>query len=107
MAIPIKINVFEGPLDLLLHLIEKNKIDIYDIPIVEITDQYMEYIHGMETEDLGTMSEFLVMAATLLDIKCKMLLPRQVNRRRGKRRIPERSLFRSFWNTRCTKLYVL
>ena len=79
MAIPIKINVFEGPLDLLLHLIEKNKIDIYDIPIVEITDQYMEYIHGMETEDLGTMSEFLVMAATLLDIKCKMLLPREVN----------------------------
>lgn len=79
MAIPVKINVFEGPLDLLLHLIEKSKIDIYDIPIVEITDQYMEYIHGMETEDLGTMSEFLVMAATLLDIKCKMLLPREVN----------------------------
>ena len=79
MAISVKINVFEGPLDLLLHLIEKNKIDIYDIPIVEITDQYMEYIHGMETEDLGTMSEFLVMAATLLDIKCKMLLPRGVN----------------------------
>ena len=79
MAISVKINVFEGPLDLLLHLIEKNKIDIYDIPIVEITDQYMEYIHGMETEDLGTMSEFLVMAATLLDIKCKMLLPREVN----------------------------
>lgn len=79
MAIPVKINVFEGPLDLLLHLIEKNKIDIYDIPIVEITDQYMEYIHGMEKEDLGIMSEFLVMAATLLDIKCKMLLPREVN----------------------------
>ena len=48
MAIPVKINVFEGPLDLLLHLIEKNKIDIYDIPIVEITDQYMEYLHSME-----------------------------------------------------------
>lgn len=79
MAISVKIDVFEGPLDLLLHLIEKNKIDIYDIPIVEITDQYMEYIHGMETEDLGTMSEFLVMAATLLDIKCKMLLPREIN----------------------------
>ena len=75
MAIPVKINVFEGPLDLLLHLIEKNKIDIYDIPIVEITDQYMEYLHSMEQEDLGTMSEFMVMAATLLDIKCKMLLP--------------------------------
>ena len=79
MAIPVKINVFEGPLDLLLHLIDKNKIDIYDIPIVEITDQYMEYIHSMEKEDLGIMSEFLVMAATLLDIKCRMLLPKEVN----------------------------
>lgn len=79
MAIPVKINVFEGPLDLLLHLIEKNKIDIYDIPIVEITDQYMEYIHSMDQEDLGTMSEFMVMAATLLDIKCKMLLPKEIN----------------------------
>ena len=55
------------------------KIDIYDIPIVEITDQYMEYLHSMEQEDLGTMSEFMVMAATLLDIKCKMLLPKEVN----------------------------
>lgn len=79
MAIPVKLNVFEGPLDLLLHLIDKNKIDIYDIPIVEITDQYMEYIHSMEKEDLGIMSEFMVMAATLLDIKCKMLLPKEVN----------------------------
>ena len=78
MAIPVKINVFEGPLDLLLHLIEKNKIDIYDIPIVEITNQYMDYIHQMEREDLNVMSEFLVMAATLLDIKCKMLLPKEV-----------------------------
>lgn len=48
MAISVKLNVFEGPLDLLLHLIDKNKIDIYDIPIVEITDQYMEYLHSME-----------------------------------------------------------
>lgn len=79
MAIPVKLNVFEGPLDLLLHLIDKNKIDIYDIPIVEITDQYMEYIHSMEKEDLAIMSEFMVMAATLLDIKCKMLLPKEVN----------------------------
>lgn len=77
MAIPVKLNVFEGPLDLLLHLIDKNKIDIYDIPIVEITDQYMEYIHAMEKEDLGIMSEFMVMAATLLDIKCRMLLPKE------------------------------
>lgn len=79
MAIPVKLNVFEGPLDLLLHLIDKNKIDIYDIPIVEITDQYMEYIHSMEKEDLGVMSEFMVMAATLLDIKCRMLLPKEVD----------------------------
>ena len=75
MGIDIKINVFEGPLDLLLHLIEKNKVDIYDIPISEITSQYLEYIRAMEEEDLDVMSEFLVMAATLLKIKAKMLLP--------------------------------
>ncbi len=75
MAIPVKLQVFEGPLDLLLHLIDKNKIDIYDIPIVQITEQYLEYIRAMQTEDMNIMSEFLVMAATLLDIKCKMLLP--------------------------------
>ena len=79
MGIPVKLQVFEGPLDLLLHLIEKNKIDIYDIPIVEITSQYMEYIRQMEREDLNVMSEFLVMAATLLDIKCRMLLPKEIN----------------------------
>ncbi len=79
MGIPVKLEVFEGPLDLLLHLIDKNKIDIYDIPIVEITNQYMEYIRNMKQEDLNIMSEFLVMAATLLDIKCKMLLPKEVN----------------------------
>lgn len=78
MGIPVKLQVFEGPLDLLLHLIDKNKIDIYDIPIVEITNQYMEYIEAMEKEDLNVMSEFLVMAATLLDIKCRMLLPKEV-----------------------------
>lgn len=79
MALEVKLDAFEGPLDLLLHLIEKNKVDIYDIPIVEITEQYLEYIRAMETEDMNVMSEFLVMAATLLDIKCKMLLPREVN----------------------------
>ena len=72
MGIPVKLEAFEGPLDLLLHLIEKNKINIYDIPIVEITDQYMEYIRQMKTESLDVMSEFLVMAATLLDIKSRM-----------------------------------
>lgn len=79
MGIPVKLQVFEGPLDLLLHLIDKNKIDIYDIPIVEITNQYMEYIRAMEKEDLNVMSEFLLMAATLLDIKCRMLLPKEIN----------------------------
>ena len=78
MGIPVKLEAFEGPLDLLLHLIEKNKIDIYDIPIVEITEQYMEYIRQMQEENLNIMSEFMVMAATLLDIKCKMLLPKEV-----------------------------
>ncbi len=79
MAIPVKLEVFEGPLDLLLHLIDKNKIDIYDIPIVEITAQYLDYIRQMEKEDMNVMSEFLVMAATLIDIKCRMLLPKEVN----------------------------
>lgn len=66
---------FEGPLDLLLHLIEKNKIDIYDIPIIEITRQYLDYISKMECQDLDVVSSFLVMASTLLEIKSKMLLP--------------------------------
>lgn len=79
MAIPVKLEVFEGPLDLLLHLIDKNKVDIYDIPIVEITEQYLDYIKQMESEDMNVMSEFLLMAATLLDIKCRMLLPKEVN----------------------------
>ncbi len=75
MGIPVKLDVFEGPLDLLLHLIDKNKIDIYDIPIVTVTDQYLEYIETIKTEDMDTLSEFLVMAATLIRIKSKMLLP--------------------------------
>ncbi|MDD6571834.1 MAG: segregation/condensation protein A [Thermoflexaceae bacterium] len=79
MAIPVKLQVFEGPLDLLLHLIDKNKVNIYDIPIVLITEQYLEYVNAMDKTDLNVVSEFLVMAATLLDIKSKMLLPAEVN----------------------------
>lgn len=71
-----KLDSFEGPLDLLLHLITKNKVDICDIPIVEITDQYLEAIDGIEEERLENASEFLVMAAQLLYIKSKMLLPK-------------------------------
>lgn len=77
MEMTVKLQVFEGPLDLLLHLLDKNKVNIYDIPIVEITRQYMEYIQEIRKHDLNVVSEFLVMAATLLDIKSKMLLPKQ------------------------------
>lgn len=77
MEIAYKLNVFEGPLDLLLHLIEKNKVDIYDIPIVTITEQYLAYVSEMQEQDMDVMSEFLVMAGTLLQIKSKMLLPRE------------------------------
>ena len=75
MSISVSLEAFDGPLDLLLHLIEKNKIDIFDIPIVEITRQYMEIISQMDTRDMDIMSDFLLMAATLLKIKSKMLLP--------------------------------
>lgn len=72
---PVKLEAFEGPLDLLLHLIEKNKVDIYDIPIALITDQYIEYVKNMEDDPQDLRSDFLVMAATLLRIKSAMLLP--------------------------------
>ncbi len=77
MELVFKLETFEGPLDLLLHLIEKNKMDIFDIRIAEITEQYLEYIRQMQQQDMNIMSEFLVMAATLLDIKSRMLLPRE------------------------------
>ena len=93
MGIPVKLQVFEGPLDLLLQLIENNKVNIYYIPIVESTDQYMEYIHAMEREDLNIMSEFMVMAATLISIKCRMLLPREVNEE-GEEEDPREELVR-------------
>ena len=73
----IKIENFEGPLDLLCHLIDKNKMDIYDIKISEITDQYIEYINKMEELNLEVTSEFIIMATTLLLIKSKRLLPKQ------------------------------
>lgn len=74
----LKLENFEGPLDLLCHLIDKNKMDIYDINLSEITDQYIEYINNMEEMNLELTSEFLVMASTLLYIKSKNLLPNQV-----------------------------
>lgn len=79
MELKVKLEAFEGPLDLLLHLIDKNKVNIYDIPIVEITKQYLEYLDEMKTENLDVMSEFLVMASTLIAIKSKMLLPPELD----------------------------
>ena len=76
MQYNVKIDAFEGPLDLLLHLINRLEIDIYDIPVSEMTEQYLLYIHAMKELQLDLASEFLVMAATLLAIKSKMLLPK-------------------------------
>jgi len=75
-AIRIRLQSFEGPLDLLVHLIRKNKVDVYDIPIAKITRQYLDYLTLMEELNLDVASEFLVMAATLIHIKSRMLLPR-------------------------------
>jgi segregation and condensation protein A len=75
MAYKIKLDIFEGPLDLLLHLIKKNEVDIYDIPIAVITEQYLEYIELLKDMNLDLAGEFLVMAATLTHIKSRMLLP--------------------------------
>ena len=104
MEMTVKLQVFEGPLDLLLHLLEKNKVNIYDIPIVEITNQYMEYIAEMKRQDLNVVSEFLVMAATLIDIKSRMLLPApetEDEERRGS----AWNWYSSFWSTRCTNVW--
>lgn len=73
----VKLDAFEGPLDLLLHLINRYEIDIYDIPMAELTEQYLLYIYAMQELKLDVASEYLVMAATLLEIKSKMLLPKQ------------------------------
>lgn len=71
----VTLEVFEGPLDLLLHLIRQNEVDIYDIPIAQVTEQYLAYLALMESLDLDVAGEWLVMAATLIEIKSKMLLP--------------------------------
>jgi len=75
----VRLDNFQGPLDLLLHLLDSNKMDIYDIPIAEITKQYLDYLTAAEEMNLEIASEFLVMAATLVSIKAKMLLPKPPN----------------------------
>src|SRR5947208_10469304 len=76
MSYEIRLPVFEGPLHLLLHLIRAQKLDIYDIPIASVTEQYLGYLALMEELNLDVAGEFLVMAATLMEIKSRMLLPR-------------------------------
>lgn len=76
MEYAVKIDAFEGPLDLLLHLIKESKVDIWDIKIMDITEQYLNYIKSMESLNLNIASEYLVMASELMEIKSKMLLPR-------------------------------
>lgn len=76
MSYQVKLEVFEGPFDLLLHLIEKNQLNIYDIPIALVTDQFLEYIQTMQLLSLTVAGEFLVVAATLMQIKARMLLPK-------------------------------
>lgn len=75
MTYKVKLEAFEGPLDLLLHLINRLEIDIYDIPMAELTSQYIEHLHAMRVLELDELSEYLVLAATLIEIKSKMLLP--------------------------------
>ncbi|MFZ3577074.1 segregation/condensation protein A [Virgibacillus sp. DJP39] len=76
-AYQVKLDTFEGPLDLLLHLIKQYEIDIYDIPVAIITEQYMHYIHTLKQLELNIASEYLVMAATLIALKSQMLLPNE------------------------------
>ncbi len=94
MSLSVKLDVFEGPLDLLLHLLDENKVDIWDIPIVKITDQYMEYVSQLSAcaPDMELMSEFLVMAATLLAIKSELLLPAKEKKEKEEETDPREAL---------------
>lgn len=94
MTVTFKLQDFEGPLDLLLHLIEKNKMSIYDIEISSITDQYMAYLEAAEEVEMDQMSDFIVMAATLLYIKSRMLLPKPVKQEDGMEEDPREELVR-------------
>ncbi|MCH4166267.1 MAG: segregation/condensation protein A [Megasphaera sp.] len=89
-----KVSDFKGPLDLLLYLIEKNKVDIYNIPIVEITDQFNEYVNQIDVFDVNYGSKFFVMAATLLQIKSRHLLPKPAKAEAEEEETPEEALIR-------------
>jgi len=91
MAYKVMLDIFEGPLDLLLYLIKKNEVDIYDIPIAVITDQYLEYLDLMKALNLDVVGEFLVMASTLTAIKSRMLLPPSEDEEEGDEEIDPRA----------------
>ncbi|TRZ48020.1 hypothetical protein D4Q80_04640 [bacterium] len=92
MSYKIRLEIFEGPLDLLLYLVKKDHLNIYDIPIAHVTEQYLKYLDLMQLLDLNIAGEFLVMAATLMQIKSKCcFLPTRIQCRRRKKRIPGQS----------------
>ncbi|MGD0336618.1 MAG: segregation/condensation protein A [Candidatus Omnitrophota bacterium] len=92
MGYKIKLEIFEGPLDLLLYLVKKDHLNIYDIPIARVTQQYLEYLDLMQLMDLNIAGEFLVMAATLMQIKSKMLLPAEPQEGAGEEEDPREEL---------------
>ncbi len=92
MSYKIKLDIFEGPLDLLLYLIKRNDLNIYDIPIAKVTEQYLKYLELMRLLDLGIASEFLVMAATLIEIKSKLLLPQDTEQEEEQEEDPRQEL---------------
>ena len=95
----LKLTAFEGPLDLLLHLIERDKVDIYDIPIAAVTEQYISYLRSMSEFDMEVASDFPVMAATLLQIKSRMLLPKQSAEGEEEETDRASSWWKCWWNT--------
>jgi len=92
MSYKIKLEIFEGPLDLLLYLVKKDHLNIYDIPIAKVTEQYLQYINLMQLLDLNIAGEFLVMAATLMQIKSKMLLPAEESQTEEEQEDPREEL---------------
>lgn len=94
MAYRIKLNMFEGPLDLLLFLIKKEEVDIYDIPIADITKQFLEYVELITLLDLETAGDFILVAATLIRIKAQMLLPKNPEEGEEEEEDPRQELVR-------------
>ena len=103
MLYRVKLDVFEGPLDLLLHLVKKDEVDLTDIPIAKITDQYMGYLELFQQLDLDVAGEYLVMAATLLHLKSRTLLPDDETPRKKKAKIRARISYGSCWNISASK----